>query len=73
MIVKSLALDDDQPVLYLDLENQNDYEILSENAQWFLSQNNDKLIIIDEIQRELKLFTLLRSIIDRQNKAGKAK
>lgn len=68
--VKSLALDYDKPILYLDLEDQNDYEILSENAQWFLSQNSDKLIIIDEIQRELKLFPLLRSLIDKQNQAG---
>jgi predicted AAA+ superfamily ATPase len=68
--VKKLETLVSKPVLYLDLEDSNDYEILSTNAQWFLSQNTDKLIIIDEIQRELKLFPLLRSLIDKQNTAG---
>lgn len=55
-------------MLYLDLEDTADFEILNTNAQWLLSQNTDKLIIIDEVQRDLKLFPLLRSLIDKQNK-----
>jgi len=68
--VKNLEPIISQPILYLDLEDTNDYEILSNNAQWFLNQNKDKLIIIDEIQRETKLFPLLRSLIDKQEKPG---
>lgn len=68
--VKNLQPFIDRPILYLDLEDTNDYEILSTNAQWFLTQNKEKLIIIDEIQRETKLFPLLRSLIDKQDKPG---
>ncbi len=68
--VKNLQPFINKPILYLDLENTNDYEILSNNAQWFLTQNKEKLIIIDEIQREIKLFPLLRSLIDNQDKPG---
>ena len=68
--VKNLQQFINKPILYLDLEDHNDYEILSNNAQWFLTQNKEKLIIIDEIQREIKLFPLLRSLIDKQDKAG---
>ncbi len=68
--VKNLESFIEKPILYLDLEDTNDYEILSNNAQWFLTQNSDKLIIIDEIQRETKLFPLLRSLIDKNNQSG---
>ena len=65
--VKNMEAFIDKKILYLDLEDTNDFEILSNNAQWFLTQNKDKLIIIDEIQRETKLFPLLRSLIDKEN------
>ncbi len=68
--VKNLEPIISKPILYLDLEDTNDFEILSNNAQWFLTQNKGKLIIIDEIQREIKLFPLLRSLIDKQDKPG---
>lgn len=68
--VKNLQELVNKPILYLDLEDQNDYEIISNNAQWFLTQHKDKLVIIDEIQREIKLFPLLRSLIDKQDQAG---
>ena len=68
--VKNLESQIDKPLLYLDLEDTSDFEILNTNAQWFLSQNTDKLIVIDEVQRDLKLFPLLRSLIDKQNKPG---
>ena len=68
--VKNMEAFIDKKILYLDLEDTNDFEILSNNAQWFLTQNKDKLIIIDEIQRETKLFPLLRSLIDKENRAG---
>ena len=68
--VKNLQSQIERPMLYLDLEDTADFEILNTNAQWFLSQNTDKLIVIDEVQRDLKLFPLLRSLIDKQNKPG---
>jgi predicted AAA+ superfamily ATPase len=68
--VKNLQQFIAKPILYLDLEDTNDYEIIRNNAQWFLTQNKEKLIIIDEIQRETKLFPLLRSLIDKQDKPG---
>ena len=68
--VKNLQSQFNKELLYLDLEDTADFEILNTNAQWFLTQNADKLIVIDEIQRDLKLFPLLRSLIDKQNKAG---
>lgn len=68
--VKHLKKVIESPVLYLDLEDTNDYEKLKENAQWFLEQHADKLIIIDEIQRELSLFPLLRALIDKTSRPG---
>lgn len=54
-----------KPSLYLDLESLEDAEILR-NAEFFFRSNEDKTIIIDEIQRDKSLFPLLRSIIDRK-------
>ena len=68
--VKNLQSQFNKELLYLDLEDTADFEILNTNAQWFLTQNTDKLIVIDEVQRDLKLFPLLRSLIDKQNKPG---
>lgn len=55
--------------LYLDLESNRDINKLSD-PETFLIENQDKLIIIDEIQRRPDLFPLLRSIIDKKNKPG---
>lgn len=53
--------------LYLDLERPSDLEKLND-AEWFLSNQKDKLICIDEIQRKPELFPLLRSLVDEWNK-----
>ncbi len=50
--------------LYLDLESPEDYQKLSD-AEGYLLQRPDKLIIIDEVQRMPELFPVLRSVIDR--------
>lgn len=68
--VKNLQTSVNKPILYLDLENTDDFELLNNNPQWYLSQNSDKLIVIDEVQRDLKIFPLLRSLIDKNNEAG---
>jgi predicted AAA+ superfamily ATPase len=56
-------------VLYLDLERPSDLQKL-ENAEWFLSTQKDKLICIDEIQRQPELFPLIRSLVDEWNRPG---
>ncbi len=56
--------------IYLDLENPRDLARLSD-AELYLSENADKLICIDEIQLRPDLFNLLRSLIDRDRRAGR--
>lgn len=57
------------PSIYLDLEKVSDVNKLRD-AEFFLSQNKDKLIVIDEVQIRKDLFPLLRSIVDETNKPG---
>ena len=56
--------------LYLDLEDRNDREKLSDPAL-FLNQYEDKLVILDEIHRTPELFQTLRGIIDKGRRNGK--
>jgi len=70
-LVKNLAKQLPKEILYLDIENRNDFALLNENAQWFLEQHLDKTVIIDEVQRMLPLFPTLRSLIDQNNEAGR--
>ncbi len=68
-LVKHLLEDYPSETLYLDLERPSDLEKLN-NAEWFLSNQKDKLICIDEIQRKPELFPLIRSLVDEWNKPG---
>lgn len=70
-LAKNLATYLPKEVLYLDLENHNDYTLLESNPQWFLEQQQHKTVIIDEVQRMLSLFPLLRSLIDQQPDGGR--
>lgn len=54
--------------IYLDLEKTTDYDKL-DNPQFYFLQNNEKCIVIDEIQRKPDLFPIIRSIVD-ENKAA---
>ena len=56
--------------LYLDLEDPEDLLKLSDPAA-FLSLHNDKLVIVDEIQRAPDLFMVLRGLIDKNRRAGR--
>lgn len=56
--------------IYLDLESPADLVKLSDPIT-FLSQNNDKLIVLDEIQRAPDLFMVLRGLIDKNRQAGR--
>ena len=55
--------------IYLDLERPSDLRKL-ENAEWFLTSQKEKLICIDEIQRQPELFPLIRSLVDEWNRPG---
>ena len=49
--------------IYLDLENPQDAAKLSDPVLFF-KQNEDKCVILDEIQRQPQLFPILRSMVD---------
>lgn len=68
-LVKHLLEDYPSETLYLDLERPSDLEKLND-AEWFLSNQKDKLICIDEIQRKPEFFPLIRSLVDEWNKPG---
>ncbi|MEA5461781.1 ATP-binding protein [Arcicella sp. LKC2W] len=70
-LVKSLSEQFTKSILYLDLENLNDYTLLENDPQWFLEQHADKIVVIDEVQRMLSLFPLLRSLIDQNPEGGR--
>jgi predicted AAA+ superfamily ATPase len=62
-----------RPSIYLDLENYRDLAKLSDPLSYF-ELHQDKLIILDEIQRKPEIFATLRSAIDqRRRKVGTKK
>jgi uncharacterized protein len=56
--------------VYLDLEAPEDLLKLSDPAA-FLRAHNDKLVILDEIQRAPDLFPVLRGLIDKNREQGR--
>jgi len=56
--------------IYLDLEAPEDLLKLSDPGSFF-GAHNDKLIILDEIQRAPDLFKVLRGIIDQNRQQGR--
>jgi len=63
-------LSDGPPPEYLDLENPQDIEKLEDPAG-YLEQFQDRLVILDEVQRMPGLFQVLRGLIDKRRRAGK--
>ena len=57
-------------VIYLDLELPSDLNKL-QDPELYLGRFEDTLVIIDEIQRMLSLFPLLRALVDRKRTAGR--
>lgn len=55
--------------LYLDLESEQDQAKLAQ-AELYLSNHLDKLVILDEIHRAPNLFPVLRGLIDRAKRQG---
>ena len=68
-LVKMLA-EGREDFVYLDLQNMGDLNKLSE-PQLFFEANRHILICIDEIQQTPHLFSVLRSEIDRDRRAGR--
>lgn len=56
--------------VYIDLENPRDFAKLQDPILYF-EANQDKCIILDEIQRNPELFPILRSMIDLNRVAGR--
>jgi predicted AAA+ superfamily ATPase len=59
-----------KPSIYLDLEIQSDLFKLND-AELFLSQHTDHLVVIDEVQHKKELYPLLRGLVDRQREPGR--
>ncbi|GGA31726.1 ATP-binding protein [Dyella nitratireducens] len=66
----ALTLGQERPSLYLDLESEADRTKLIE-PELYLPQHEDKLVILDEIQRAPQLFQSLRGLIDAGRRHGR--
>jgi predicted AAA+ superfamily ATPase len=62
-------LGEGRPSLYLDLESDADRAKLSD-PELYLAAHEDKLVILDEVQRMPGLFQNLRGLIDRGRRKG---
>lgn len=58
--------------IYVDLESEADRAKLAE-PELYLSEHEDKLVILDEIQRTPQLFRSLRGLIDTGRRRGRGK
>lgn len=58
-----------RPSIYLDLETLSDRGKLAD-AELYLSGHEDKLVILDEVQRMPELFQTLRGLIDKGRRRG---
>ncbi len=68
-LAEQIISDSSKPTLYLDLELQSDLFKLNE-AELFLSQHSDQLIVIDEVQIKKELYPLIRALVDKTRKPG---
>jgi len=65
----ALEIGEQRPSLYLDLESDGDRAKLSE-PELYLAGHEDKLVILDEVQRLPGLFQNLRGLIDKGRRKG---
>jgi len=70
MLAKEIINKTDKESGYLDLENPRDIAKLDDPVLYF-EDNQDKCIILDEIQTMPQLFPLLRSMIDGNRLPGR--
>lgn len=66
----ALTIAEGRKSIYLDLESPIDREKLGDPV-FYLSQHEDDLVILDEIQRMPGLFDTLRGLIDQGRRKGK--
>ncbi len=59
-----------ESAVYLDLERPSDLRKLTD-PELYLGPHSDKLVVLDEIQREPELFSVLRSLIDADRRPGR--
>lgn len=69
-LVKTLLANYEKEVVYLDLEYFADQRRLQE-PDLFFQANQDKVVVLGEIQRMPELFPLLRSLIDQYRVPGR--
>ncbi len=69
-LAKSIIAQSARQTLYLDLELPSDLNRLR-NAELFLKENEEKLIVLDEVQRKPELFPLLRALVDQRREPGR--
>ena len=69
-LAKKIAATCGRPAQYLDMENPQDIHKL-DDAQLYLKQYQDHLVILDEAQRKPELFPLLRFLIDEDRRPGR--
>jgi len=69
-LARVLTMQFAQPYVHLDLELDSDLSKLDE-AETYLRFHQDKLVVIDEVQRLPRLFPLLRALVDEQRRPGR--
>ena len=69
-LAKEVIRKSERDFLYLDLERPGDIGKLN-NAEFYLRQNENTCIVLDEVQRKPELFSLLRSLVDEKRKPGR--
>lgn len=65
----ALNISETIPAIYLDLENGTDLEKVRDITA-FHTENRERLIIMDEVQRMPEVFAPLRGIIDKERRKG---
>ncbi len=66
----ALEVGESRPSIYMDLESPSDLARLAE-PELFLRRHEDKLVILDEIQRVPDIFQVLRGLVDQGRRSGK--
>ncbi len=69
-LAKSIVQQLGRKTIYLDLELPSDLNQLR-NAELFLKENEENLVVLDEVQRKPELFPLLRSLVDQRREPGR--
>lgn len=68
----ALELASGRPSIYLDLESEVDRAKLAE-PELYLPMHEDKLVVLDEIQRAPQIFRSLRGLVDAGKRRGRGK